>query len=407
MGRLRVSTTGRVIVVGAGAAGAAAAYAASTSGADVILIDEQDAPGGWLRSSIAPIENPPEMLTGMRGFEAAAYGSDVLTSSLIDYRPNTTVWGLFEDRTLGVVGPDGAYQLQPEQIILATGSTEIVWPFRGWTRPGIMTARAARTFMHLHFVLPGHRVAVIGGGDDAAQMADDLELAGASIAQRFESPDGLEAGGGDSVEWIAAHGEQYPVDAVILALGSLPDPELARHAMADLIYSEADGCHVPERNAHMQTSVDGIFVVGDAGGAATVAEAVSQGFIAGYAATGSDDLATAMGTLADVSAKRVAHVSVGDPALIPDDEQVDREEQITARQIRDAISGGAVSINDVKRKTRAGMGISQGRDTEYVIARMIHQQTGISLDQLVPMTARPPARLVSLAELAAIAVATD
>jgi hypothetical protein len=53
------------------------------------------------------------------------------------------------------------------------------------------------------------------------------------------------------------------------------------------------------------------------------------------------------------------------------------------------------------------MGVSQGRDTEYVIARMIHQQAGILLDRLLPMTARPPARLVSLADLAAIAVATD
>ncbi|CAN5830090.1 N/A [soil metagenome] len=402
-----MSDAGRIVVVGAGVAGIAAAYAASTSGAEVILIDEQDAPGGWLRSSITPIQNPPDMLAGMRGFEAAAYGSEVVTSSSIDYRPNSTVWGLFEYRTLGVVGPDGAYQLQPDQIILATGSTEIVWPFRGWTLPGVMTARAARNFMHLHFVLPGRRVAIIGPGDAAAQMADDLEVAGARVVARFESPDSLEAGGENSVEWVEGDGERFAVDAVILALGSMPDPELARHALADLIFSGADGCHVPERNAHMQTSVDGIFVVGDAGGITNVAEAVSQGFIAGYAATGSGELATAMGTLADITAKRDEHVSVGDPALIPDDEQVDREEQVTTRQIRDAISGGAVSINDVKRKTRAGMGISQGRDTDYVIARMIHQQAGISLDQLVPMTARPPARLISLADLAAIAVATD
>lgn len=401
---MRVRTD--IVVVGAGMAGLAAALAASRSGAEVVLLDEQDAPGGWLRTSIKPVEVPPGFLDGERGMELSASARDVLESSPINYRPANIVWGLFEDRTLGVVGPTGAYQVEPEKIILATGSTEIVWPFTGWTLPGIMTARAARTFMHLHLVLPGWEVAVVGAGPDADQMAEDLTLAGAAVVRRVATPDGLEAGGTTGVEWIDAGGERSNVDSIVLALGSLPDPELARHAQADLIFSSLDGCHVPNRDAHMMTCVDGVYVAGDAGGLATVAEAVAQGCVAGLAATRSGDLAGAIQTLTDVVVHRAEHVSVGDSRRIPDDIQVDREEQVTAGQIREAISSGAVSINDVKRKTRAGMGVSQGRDTEYVIARMIHQQSGISLDQLVPMTARPPARLVSLADLAAIAVAT-
>ncbi|MEZ4522303.1 MAG: FAD-dependent oxidoreductase [Thermomicrobiales bacterium] len=397
----------QIVVVGAGASGVAAAYAAATSGAPVILLDEQDAPGGWLRSSVSMIEDAPEMLDGKRGFEAASYATVLLGSSSVDYRPGTVAWGLFENGSLGVVGPEGAYQLRPSRTILATGSTEIVWPFAGWTLPGIMTARAARAFMHLHFVLPGRRVAVIGQGNDADQMAVDLEMAGADEVHRFASPDGLVAEGEASVTSIVKDGDRTHVDAVILALGSLPDPELARHALTELRYSESDGCHVPIRNAHMMTSVDGVFVVGDAGGMTSVAEAVAQGFVAGYAVTRSERLAEAIGTLTDISRETAVHESVGTASDIPDDVHVDREEQVTARMIRDAIETGSVSVNDVKRKTRAGMGVSQGRDTEYVIARMISEQTGISLDQLVPMTARPPARLVSLAALAQLATAVD
>lgn len=396
-----------VVVVGGGLSGIMAAISASRSGASVTLIDEQDLMGGWQRSSIKLIDDPPEVLAGQRGYESTRYGRSVLAQSSIDCRSRSAVWGLFEDRTLAVVGPDGAYQLQPERIILATGTTEIVWPFSGWTLPGVMTARAARAFMHFHYVLPGREVAVIGGGEDADQMEEDLKLAGAAVVRRLRTPDGVEAGGNDAVEWIQANGERTPVDAVVLALGSLPDPELARHAMVDLEYSASSGCHVPVRDAHMATSVEGIYVIGDAGGIVTAAEAAAQGYVAGFAATGSSELSSAMSILADALRPKPRHVDVGDPDQIPDDVQVDREEQITAGQIREAIASGAVSINDVKRRTRAGMGASQGRDTEYVIARMINRQTGIGLDQLLPMTARPPARLVSLADLASIAVATD
>lgn len=96
-----------------------------------------------------------------------------------------------------------------------------------------------------------------------------------------------------------------------------------------------------------------------------------------------------------------------DPNLIPDDVLVDREEGVTAGEIRAAIAEGAISVNDVKRRTRAGMGISQGRDTTYVVARMIQAQTGIPLADLVPMTSRPPARLVSLSAMASLSRRTD
>ncbi len=400
-------TSQQIAVVGAGLSGIMAAMAASRSGASVVLLDENEQMGGWMRTCVNLIEKPPTVLEGLRGFEAAEYGRRVLATSTIDCRTNSVVWGLFENRTLAVAGPEGAYQLQPDRVILATGSTAIVWPFEGWTLPGVMTAQAARAFMHLHFVLPGKQVAVIGRGKSADQIADDLKLAGAIVASRFDSPDGVVAGGTGAVEWIEAAGTRTAVDAIILALGSLPDPELARHAMVEMEFSMSNGCHVPVRDAHMATTVDGVYVVGDAGGLVPPDAAAAQGYVAGFAATGSDELADAMKLLADSLSEQRAHIEVGDPVQIPDDVQVDREEQITTAQIREAIANGAVSINDVKRRTRAGMGASQGRDTEYVIARMIRQQTGIALDQLLPMTARPPARLVSLSDLAKLAVSGD
>ena len=79
---------------------------------------------------------------------------------------------------------------------------------------------------------------------------------------------------------------------------------------------------------------------------------------------------------------------------LPDDVQVCRCEEIQAGQIRQAIGEGANTINDV-------MGVCQGIFCTRTIAAMIHTSTGEPLANLVPMTARPPARLIPLAQLAA------
>lgn len=77
-----------------------------------------------------------------------------------------------------------------------------------------------------------------------------------------------------------------------------------------------------------------------------------------------------------------------------------RCEEIDADAVRQAISEGAVTINDVKRRTRAGMGICQGIFCTRTIAEMIHRQADVALEELEPMTARPPARLMPVGELA-------
>ena len=77
-----------------------------------------------------------------------------------------------------------------------------------------------------------------------------------------------------------------------------------------------------------------------------------------------------------------------------------RCEEVDAAMIQQAIGEGAITVNDVKRRTRAGMGICQGIFCTRAIAEAIHRQTGIPLEELEPMTARPPARLMSVADLA-------
>ncbi|RIK39318.1 MAG: (2Fe-2S)-binding protein [Chloroflexi bacterium] len=87
-------------------------------------------------------------------------------------------------------------------------------------------------------------------------------------------------------------------------------------------------------------------------------------------------------------------------AALADDVHVCRCEEVTAAEIREAVATGAVSVNDVKRRTRAGMGMCQGIFCTQTIAVMIHTQAGVPIENIGPMTARPPARAISLAVLA-------
>jgi NAD(P)H-nitrite reductase large subunit len=87
-------------------------------------------------------------------------------------------------------------------------------------------------------------------------------------------------------------------------------------------------------------------------------------------------------------------------ATLPDDVLVCRCEEISAADIRAAITAGAVSINDVKRRTRAGMGMCQGIFCVRTISHMIESEAAVPLAQIVPMTARPPARPIPLSAIA-------
>ena len=77
-----------------------------------------------------------------------------------------------------------------------------------------------------------------------------------------------------------------------------------------------------------------------------------------------------------------------------------RCEEILLEEIVAAIAAGAQSVDDIKRRTRAGMGTCQGIFCVPVIAAMVAQATGVSIDRVAGITARPPVRPVMLETLA-------
>jgi bacterioferritin-associated ferredoxin len=83
----------------------------------------------------------------------------------------------------------------------------------------------------------------------------------------------------------------------------------------------------------------------------------------------------------------------------PDDMIVCRCEEVTVAEIKAAIKMGARDVNGVKRRTRAGMGLCQGRTCEKMVQQIIRQEIGESAEEIGYSTARSPVRPVTFASL--------
>ena len=92
---------------------------------------------------------------------------------------------------------------------------------------------------------------------------------------------------------------------------------------------------------------------------------------------------------------RTKLLEIDDWSAVPDDLIVCRCEEVTVGDIKKAIAGGAVTVEGIKKRTRAGMGLCQGRTCSRLVSRILGSETGIKADEIRPDTARMPIKPVS------------
>ncbi|MFC2023611.1 FAD-dependent oxidoreductase [Chloroflexota bacterium] len=309
-----------VVVVGAGPAGLSAACAAAQSGAQVWLLDDQSAPGGQLFKQIHKFFGSKAHLAGTRGIQI---GQDLLErarDSGVRTLLDTSVAGIFEGPLLAIVHDGKMDRLKASKIILATGADENPLAFPGWTLPGVMGAGAAQTLMHIHRVLPGQRVLMIGSGNVGLIVAFQLLQAGAEVTavvealplvggywvhaaklrrqgvpilvshtvQRVRGRDRVEEAVivelDEQGEPLAETEHSLEVDTVCVAVGLSPLTQLTVMAGCEHRWDSARGGQVPVHNSEFETTVPGLYVAGDLAGVEEASTAMEQGRVAGLAA---------------------------------------------------------------------------------------------------------------------------
>jgi sarcosine oxidase subunit alpha len=279
----------QVAVVGGGPAGLSAAVTTARSGARTVLLEEQAELGGQLRyrTAASPLGIGPRRV-GVRPWAMRADLINQARQAGVDLRPGALAWGVFEDNVLTVVEPatGESYQLRAERVILATGSTDLPFPFLGGSLPGVFSARAVQLLLHVHRVLPGRRFVVLGDGPEAAEVANDVRQAGGEVVLHVNptDPAAIAAEGAAGVEAFVLRGQRLAADVVVVAVGRQPDPQLALMAECAAGYSALLGGFVPVRDDRLVTTQPGILVAGDAAGLCDVPAALAEGTLAGVSA---------------------------------------------------------------------------------------------------------------------------
>ena len=205
---------------------------------------------------------------------------------------------------------------------------------------------------------------------------------------------------------VPGQAKTFAADTVSMGYGLIPRIRISQMLGCKHIYTPLVGGWVPHFDENMQTSRAGIFVAGDGAGVAGVMAAQRQGTLAGlFAAVGSGIVSSRQAEQSAVSIRKQL-TSIGRfrsamdriypvcPVLyarVTDDTIVCRCEGVTAGAIRKAIHDGTPDLNDIKKRTRAGMGYCQGANCMPVIAAILTREFNIRPEEIPVMTNRPPA----------------
>ncbi|MBI2875209.1 MAG: FAD-dependent oxidoreductase [Firmicutes bacterium] len=306
-------------VIGAGPSGLTAAIEAAGHGVGVVVVDENERPGGQLFKQIHKFFGSALHGAGKRGMDIGRSLLAVATDRGVTVRLGTVAWGFFPEKTLGLAAGERSFLLRARCILLASGAVENALAFPGWTLPGVMGAGAAQTLANIHRVLPGREALVVGAGNVGLIVAFQLLQAGCAVKAVVEAAPriggyavhaaklarcgvpiltsttikqalGRERVGGAELVSVDEDRRLIPgterrleADLICLAVGLSPLAELAWMAGCRFDYFPELGGHVPLHSTDMETTIPGIYVAGDAAGVEEVNTAMEQGRLVGTA----------------------------------------------------------------------------------------------------------------------------
>lgn len=308
-----------MVCVGAGPAGLAAAVEAAKNGVQVVVYDENDRPGGQLFKQIHKFFGSKEHRAMERGFNIGSSFLNEARELGVEVSLNSVVLGIYENGALNVMIGDRIENIRGQKVLVATGASENMIPFPGWTLPGVIGAGAAQTMANIHGIRPGNSILMVGSGNvgvivsyqmlqagckvaaviDAAPKIGGYAVHAAKIARAgvpfFMSHTIKAAQGKDRVEgatiievdenWnpIAGTEKQVDVDTICIAVGLNPMTQLLRMAGCKTVYVPVLGGRVPAHDLDQETSIKGIYVAGDVSGIEEASTAIIEGRIAGLA----------------------------------------------------------------------------------------------------------------------------
>ena len=421
-----------VLVIGGGTAGLAAARAAASTGARVMVCDENPRWGGGTFDPDITIDDIAAAQW------SAAIVQQLAAQSNVTLLPRTTAFGYYDGNLVGAVervadhlaapapfAPrQRLWKIRAKAVVLASGAFERGIVYANNDLPGTMLASAARTYVQRYGVRPGKQAVVFTNNDGAYADALVMHAAGivivAVVDVRPESqlasgmPARARAAGipvsANSVIVgahgtrhvaavdIAAHGggpaKRVYCDLVCVSGGWNPAVHLFSQARGKLRYDDALAAFVPA------TSPLPILPAGAANGRFELAAALLDGHAAGIAG------AAHAGSGSPTSCSAPRAISPPGAALQPlwavragiasAKRFVDLQNDVTVDDIALAAREGYQAVEHLKRYTTLGMGTDQGKTSNILGLALMAEQLSVSIPEVGTTTFRPPYTSVTL-----------
>ncbi|KAJ9431808.1 NAD(P)/FAD-dependent oxidoreductase [Pantoea sp. YR343] len=444
-----------VAIIGAGPAGMAAAVEASVAGLSVVVFDEQFAPGGQIYRGVETASEVRHSILG-RDYSRGRQLTQSFRASPAHYFPGTLVWNIRSDKLLEFSQNGQSDKIHADRLIIASGALERPCPLPGWTLPGVTTAGALQILLKSAGIV--QEAAVLAGSGPllwlvAAQMVDagcppkaiienlprgrtmaalphlfkalrarEYLFKGVTLMRKvrrsgvpvYSQASNLCIEGDLAVSAVTftCKGRQHKISAKCVALhqGVVPNQQITRLLECKHFWDKSQHCFRPELNSNFETTVPGVYMIGDGAGIAGAKAAELQGRIVGL---------TIAADKVPVSLKRIkslkgelsreasirpfleAYYAPSPDILQPADETiVCRCEEITAGKIRSSASLGAQRPNEVKSLFRTGMGPCQGRVCGLAVMDIIAKQRQAEPQDVGYYRIRPPLKPIPLKELA-------
>jgi len=447
------------IAIGAGPAGLAFAATAADLGLRVLVVDEQDVPGGQIYRNI---ENQTPQSLSVLGPEYS-YGHSLVKAfrgSQAAYLPNSIAWKIETDGRLCYSSKGKSKEIKAKRIVIATGAMERPAPFPGWTMPGVMGVGAADTLIKSSGIIPKGPVTMVGNGPLMLSVAIHLNELGVEVSHFLETTPafstlknlskfpkamakpgymlkgaammvktrrlvkhrkanvtGYAAKGNGRVESFSySWGQgtnQIPARTVLMHEGIIPRTEFPRQLGVEHCWDPVQRYWYPKLNRFGRSSQPNIYIAGDGGFVHGAVAAELKGRLAAIdiASELTDLTKPKKETLLNPIGKALKLELAPRPFIdgvyqprkplydLDDATMVCRCEEVLAQQIRGAIIQGMKTAEMVKSITRCGMGPCQSRMCSCSLTEIIAEETGQMIKDMAPVSIRPPVRQLSIGEL--------
>jgi len=425
------------LIVGSGVSGLYAAKIAASKNLKILLVEQEDQTGGAILSS----NNYENRINGKSQTEWKHQITDELKKAKnVKIITSTTLFAYMHYNYLLAIqdlqpnkGKDKTnsirqivWKIRAKKVILATGSIERPLTFNNNDRPGIMLANSVSKYLNGYGVNLGKEIVIFTNNDSAYQTAIDFHHHNINIAAVVDVRNNIE---GDIPLRVRNLGIKIYSGSIILNTtgrrkiktvhikkindnnvkvlncdllcmsgGWSPTVHLFTQSRGKLKFREQDSCFIPNQ-AH-QNSLS----IGSCNGVFDLENILKETYSSVNFFLNVNEKDRLDG---EVFESEIIKIGKQENAWLINKEKigkskmfVDFQNDVTAKDIKIALSEGLQSIEHVKRYTTNGMATDQGKTSNVNALGIISELTGQDMSHLGTTTFRLPYTPVTFGAMA-------